>query len=65
MPKLKTHKGTSKRFRITKKKKIIQRTAGQDHFNSRERGRTTRNKRRDKTAAKSNTRNLKHLMPYI
>ncbi|MDP3964881.1 MAG: 50S ribosomal protein L35 [bacterium] len=64
MPKLKTHKGTRKRFKMTGKKKILQRTAGQDHFNSRERGRTTRNKRRDQTADKSNTRALKRLMPY-
>ncbi len=64
MPKLKTHKGTSKRFKVTSKKKILQRQAGQDHFNSRERGSTTRNKRRDKVSAKSNTRSLRRLMPY-
>ena len=65
MPKLKTHKGTSKRFKVTKKKKILQRTSGQDHFNSRERGSTTRNKRRDKKVAESNKRAMKKLMPYM
>jgi len=45
--KLKTHKATVKRFKITKNGKLIKRTAGQDHFNSRESGKVTRNKRRD------------------
>lgn len=51
MPKAKTHKGIVKRFKIkTSKKglKIIKRTNGQDHFNSRESGKTKRNKRSDK-----------------
>lgn len=47
MPKLKTHKGTAKRFRVTKKGKIIKRTAGQNHFNSRENGKVGRNKKSD------------------
>jgi len=46
--KLKTHKALSKRLKITKKGKILKRTAGQDHFNSRESGKTTRNKKSDK-----------------
>ena len=48
MPKAKTHKATAKRFKIKKKGKIIKRTDGQDHFNSRESGKTKRNKRSDK-----------------
>jgi ribosomal protein L35 len=49
MPKLKTRKVISKRIRRTKSGKIKIKRGGQDHFNSRERGNTTRNKRRDKT----------------
>ena len=49
MPKMKTHKGTAKRFKVKKSGKIIKRTDGQDHFNSRESGKTKRNKRSDKT----------------
>ncbi|MCX6779368.1 MAG: 50S ribosomal protein L35 [Candidatus Magasanikbacteria bacterium] len=52
MPKLKTNKATAKRFAKTKNGKIIKRKAGQDHFNSRESGKTTRNKRRDITFSK-------------
>ena len=36
MGKIKTHKATAKRFRITRTGKILQRTGGQDHFNARE-----------------------------
>jgi large subunit ribosomal protein L35 len=46
--KIKTRKAIAKRFKVTKKGKIIARTANQDHFNSRESGNITRKKRRDK-----------------
>lgn len=44
---MKTHKMISKRVRVTKGGKVIKRHGGQDHFNSRDSGKTTRNKRRD------------------
>lgn len=49
MPKIKTRKVISKRVRVTKSGKIKIKRGGQDHFNARESGKTTRNKRRDKT----------------
>ena len=64
MPKIKTHKVTAKRFTITKKKKIKHRKAGQDHFNAREPGKTTRNKRRDINAHASLRKTVKKLIPY-
>jgi len=64
MPKLKTQKSVSKRFKITKTKKVMKRKAGQDHFNSRESGKTTRNKRRDIEMSKTFEKNIKELMPY-
>jgi len=64
MPKLKTHKTTNKRIRISKNKKLVQRTSGQDHFNSREPGKITRNKRRDKKVASVNEKNVRTLLPY-
>ena len=48
--KAKTHKAAAKRFVVKKSKKgikIIKRTDGQNHFNSRETGNTKRNKRSD------------------
>lgn len=64
MPKIKTHKATAKRYTITKKGKVKQRKAGQDHFNARESGKTKRNKRRDINTEKSLQNTIKTLMPY-
>lgn len=64
MPKIKTHKATVKRFKITRNKKISKRKAGQDHFNARESGTIMRRKRRDVAASKKDVKNLKTLMPY-
>lgn len=68
MPKAKTHKGVAKRFKIKKSKdgiQIIKRTNGQDHFNSRESGKTGRNKKSDKTMSntmrKTITRAIKNI----
>jgi len=63
--KLKTKKLLKKRVKITGKKKVIIRTAGQDHFNSRESGKVTKNKRRDKTISPTNIKTVKKLLPYL
>lgn len=63
MPKLKTHQATAKRFTKTKKGKFLKRKAGQNHFNSRERGNTTRNKRRDVTFSKVFHKTLEIALP--
>ena len=63
MPKVKTHKGTSKRIKVTKKGKLIVRRAGQDHFNSRETGKIRKNKRRDFSLHSVNNK-LKALIPH-
>ncbi|MDQ3018292.1 MAG: 50S ribosomal protein L35 [bacterium] len=63
MPKSKTHQGASKRLRITKTGKIMHRVSGQDHYNSREMGKTTKNKRRDVTMSADNSR-LKSLIVH-
>ncbi len=64
MAKLKTNKATKKRLRITGAKKIIKRKSGQDHFNTRETGKITRNKRRDSEINKSIKKTIKILLPY-
>ena len=64
MAKIKTHKSISKRFKVTKNKKVLKRKAGKDHFNSRESGKTTRKKRRDVGMSETLNRNLQELMPY-
>lgn len=64
--KLKTHKTTAKKIKIThgKKKKFLTKHAGQDHFNARESGRITRHKRRGAEVSKSDLKNIKRLLPY-
>ncbi len=64
MPKLKTHKSASKRILTTKTGKQMKRTAGQDHFNARERGKVKMNKRRDITLSKASSKMIKTLLPY-
>jgi ribosomal protein L35 len=63
MPKVKTHRGTTKRIKKTKTGKLIARAVGQDHFNSRESGKATKNKRRDLVLPKTSHK-LKSLIPY-
>lgn len=63
--KLKTNKALKKRVKVTKKKKILIRTGGQDHFNSRESGKVTRNKKRDKKISDANVKTVKKLLPYL
>lgn len=68
MPKIKTRKNIAKRFQIKKSKKgikILKRTDGQDHFNSRESGKTKRNKRSDNTfATTAQTKTILRAVPY-
>lgn len=62
--KLKTHRATAKRFRKSGGTKFMQRHAGQDHFNSRDRGVRTMSKRRDESVAKVNVPSVQRLLPY-
>lgn len=64
MPKVKTRKSLSKRFKITKKKKVIKRSTGQDHFNARESGKQKRNKKSDRAMSGKDAANIKKLLPY-
>ncbi len=60
----KTNKSMAKRIKVTAGGKVMKRKAGQGHFNSRESGNVTRNKRTDIGVAKALKRALKTLMPY-
>ncbi|HYV33699.1 MAG TPA: 50S ribosomal protein L35 [Candidatus Limnocylindria bacterium] len=63
MPKVKTHKGTSKRIKKTGSGKLTARATGQNHFNSRETGKATKNKRRDLSLGKVHQK-LMQAIPY-
>jgi len=62
MPKIKTHQAIAKRFKITKKGKVLKRYCGQDHFNTRDPGKITRKKRRDTQMSKSFAKTIKQLV---
>jgi ribosomal protein L35 len=59
MPKMKTYKALTKRVKKTKKGKVIIRAKGQDHFNTHETGKKTRNKRRDGKLHKYSIKSIK------
>jgi large subunit ribosomal protein L35 len=48
MPKIKTRKAVSKRFKLTAKKKVTKRASGQNHFNARATSDQTRSKRKNR-----------------
>lgn len=50
---MKTRQIIAKRIRITKRKKILHRTCGQNHFNAKESSKITKNKRRPRRMSKS------------
>jgi len=63
MPKMKTHKATAKRYKLTKTGKIMKRTAGQNRFNARENGNTGRNKKSDVVTSTTLNRVMKTNLP--
>ncbi len=63
MAKLKTHKATAKRYRVTRTGKVERRTAGQNHFNSREPGKVGRNKKSDVITSPTLHRVMEALLP--
>jgi len=65
MPKMKTNKSIAKRFNKTKTGKILKRVSGQAHFNSRESGKTGRNKRRDITVSPALRHFIEVAMPGV
>lgn len=61
---MKTYKALAKRVKITGNGKLLKRKAGQDHFNSRESGNTTRNKRTDVGMSNNLRKIAKIVLPY-
>jgi ribosomal protein L35 len=64
MPKLKTHKALIKRIKISKGKKVSRRATGQNHYNSKDTGNETRNKRKDVRLFKADEKNVLKALPY-
>ncbi len=64
MPKIKTKKSISKKFKITKNGKVLRRSTGQNHYNSKESGDVTRSKKKDQRLTKGDEKNVLKALPY-
>lgn len=64
MPKMKTKKSVSKKVKITKNKKVLRRTTGQNHYNSKETGAEGRAKKKDQRMFKTDEKNVVAALPY-
>ena len=64
MPKLKTHKGVARRFRITAGGKLLRLKSGRRHLLTRKPARKMRHLRRQTEASWSLRKTLRQLLPY-
>ncbi len=62
MKKSKTIKAISKRFKTTKKGKVIKLKDGRNHLNAKQRGKITRQKRNDINLSEKSGKNIKKLI---
>jgi len=64
MPKLKTHKGTKARVKITGRGKVKAMRSGKRHLNFKKSGRRIRQGRTDLIVAAPDAKRIKALLPY-
>ena len=62
MPKLKSHKGTLKRMKVSARGKVTFRKASKSHLNSGLTGEKNRSLRRDSTAKKGDIKRLERIL---
>ena len=64
MPKAKTRKSITKRFKITKNGKIFRRASGLDHYRAKKSGGKIRKLRKWVAVSKSELKKIKKLLKY-
>ncbi|MEE1245405.1 MAG: 50S ribosomal protein L35 [Acutalibacteraceae bacterium] len=64
MPKIKTHSGAKKRFKLTKNGKVKRAHAFKSHILNKKTTKRKRNLRKTVVADVTNTANVKRLIPY-
>jgi large subunit ribosomal protein L35 len=64
MPKLKTHSGAKKRFKLTKTGKVIRAHANKSHILNKKTTKRKRGLRKTTVADKTNVMAVKKLIPY-
>ena len=62
MPKMKTHSGTAKRFRVTGRGKVIRRRANMNHLLEHKSSRRTRRLGKDLVVAPADTKKIKKML---
>ena len=62
MPKMKTHKATAKRFKITGRGKLRRRKQGRSHLRSKKSKRTLRSYRQDLPVSRADRRRVRRLL---
>jgi len=65
MPKLKTHRGAAKRFKVTGTGKIKRSRANKSHILTGKPAKRTRRLRTATTLKKCDQKNIKRLLPYM
>ncbi|MCJ7680135.1 MAG: 50S ribosomal protein L35 [Candidatus Aminicenantes bacterium] len=64
MPKLKTHKGAQKRFKVTAKKKIVHSKAYKSHLLTKKSAKRKRNLGKPALVSDADRERVKAMMPY-
>jgi len=62
MPKMKTHKATAKRFKVTGRGKLLRRKQGRSHLRRKKSKRTLRSFRKDQPVSKADRRRVRRLL---
>jgi len=64
MPKLKTHKGAKKRFKITGKKKVVHNKAYKSHILTKKSAKRKRALRKKDLISQDDVSRVKNMLPY-
>ena len=64
MPKMKTHKSSAKRFKVSSSGIIIRSKAYKSHILTKKTAKRKRNRRKGTTVSSAETKNVKVLLPY-
>ncbi|MBN1224689.1 MAG: 50S ribosomal protein L35 [Candidatus Aminicenantes bacterium] len=64
MPKLKTHKGAQKRFKVTGKKKVVHNKAYKSHILTKKSAKRKRTLRKKDLISSSDMSRIKDMLPY-
>ena len=65
MPKMKTHRGTAKRFRVTGTGKIMRSKAYKSHILTKKSAKRKRNLRKSTVTDSTNAKVIKKILPYL